>query len=66
MKNCPEKIGCDRVDNSKGHTKDNVVPCCITCNTVRNRNFSVSEMLRIGSIIRLIKEERVKNAHLSD
>lgn len=26
------KIGCDRIDNSKPHTKDNVVPCCYSCN----------------------------------
>ena len=26
------KIGCDRIDNSKPHTPDNVVPCCYSCN----------------------------------
>lgn len=26
------KIGCNRLDNSKGHTKDNVEPCCGKCN----------------------------------
>lgn len=26
------KLGCDRVDNSKPHTKDNVVACCKECN----------------------------------
>lgn len=28
-------IGCDRIDNSKPHTPDNVVPCCWECNTKR-------------------------------
>lgn len=27
------KIGCNRLDNSKPHTKDNVEPCCWECNT---------------------------------
>ena len=26
------KLGCDRIDNSKPHTPDNVVPCCYSCN----------------------------------
>lgn len=25
-------IGCNRLDNSKPHTKDNVEPCCYPCN----------------------------------
>jgi len=28
--------GMDRVDNNKGYTIDNVVPCCITCNMAKN------------------------------
>lgn len=27
------KIGCNRIDNTKPHTKDNVEPCCWKCNT---------------------------------
>lgn len=26
------KLGCNRLDNSKPHTKDNVEPCCGKCN----------------------------------
>lgn len=26
------KIGCNRIDNTKPHTKDNVEPCCRSCN----------------------------------
>lgn len=29
------KIGLDRIDNSKGHTKDNVNACCSRCNFIR-------------------------------
>ena len=35
-----ELIGADRIDNNCGHTKENVVPCCYTCNIARNNNFS--------------------------
>lgn len=31
------KIGCDRIDNSKPHTPDNVVPCCKDCNNERQK-----------------------------
>lgn len=30
------KIGCNRLDNSKPHTKDNVESCCFHCNCVLN------------------------------
>ena len=29
------KLGCDRIDNSKPHTPDNVNPCCEECNKKR-------------------------------
>ena len=53
-----KRIGCDRIDNSKGHTKDNVVPCCYECNCARNNNFSFDEMKIIGKAIREVKEAR--------
>lgn len=28
--------GIDRVDNTKGYIKDNVVTCCITCNKAKS------------------------------
>ena len=30
------KLGCNRLDNSKPHTKDNIEPCCYHCNCVQN------------------------------
>lgn len=54
------RIGCDRIDNNKGHTKDNVVPCCIECNTARNNNFTYEEMKKIGRVIAEIKKDRKK------
>ena len=52
------RIGCDRIDNSKGHTKDNVVPCCIECNTAKNNYFSYEEMRILGKTIAEIKAKR--------
>lgn len=52
------RIGCDRIDNDRGHTKDNVVPCCIECNTARNKFFTYQEMKRLGRAIAEIKKDR--------
>ncbi len=47
-----KNVGADRLDNSKGHTKENVVPCCFRCNATRNNNFTHEEMLLIGNFIK--------------
>ena len=52
-----EPIGMDRIDNNKGHTTDNVVPCCQICNKVKNNIFTVDEMKKIGKLISEIKLE---------
>lgn len=48
----------DRIDNSVGHIKSNVVPSCYTCNSVRMNNFSHQEMKLIGKTIAEIKKAR--------
>lgn len=53
-----DKIGCDRIDNSVGHVINNVVPCCVSCNTTRNDNYSFDEMIILGETIKLIKAKR--------
>lgn len=55
-----ENIGCDRIDNTSGHSKDNVLPCCYGCNIIRSNNFSVDEMLQIAEVIKVIKNNRKK------
>lgn len=44
-----EIMGCDRVDNSKPHTPDNVVPCCEECNKKRG-SMSYEEFMDMLSI----------------
>ncbi len=51
-------IGCDRIDNTKGHLKTNVVPCCCICNRARCDSFSYEEMLVLGKTIKQIKLNR--------
>ena len=36
------KLGCNRLDNSKPHTKDNVESCCKRCNSRLGREFQLS------------------------
>lgn len=38
-------LGCDRIDNTKGHTPDNIVCACGICNAVRRDRYSVEEFI---------------------
>ena len=40
------KMGCDRIDNDKPHTPDNVNPCCDDCNKKRGKK-TYEEFLEI-------------------
>jgi hypothetical protein len=53
-----EKLGCDRIDNTKGHTMNNVVPCCADCNYKRGNNFSFTEMLRLSPLLKQFRLEK--------
>ena len=51
-------LGIDRVDNSKGYTTDNVVPCCGCCNKMKmdlELNFFLSHVEQIHKNIEAIK-----------
>jgi len=52
--------GLDRIDNTKGHTDENCIPCCWECNTARMSNFTVDEMRIIGRGIKEVKDNRYK------
>lgn len=45
-----ESIGLDRVDNSIGYKKENVVPCCWDCNRLKGNMEMVSFMDKIKKI----------------
>lgn len=60
-----ERIGLDRIDNSKGHMKNNVVPCCPECNKARSNFFTQEEMKNeIGPAIRRVREARKRREGL--
>lgn len=51
--------GLDRLDNSKGHSQNNCVPCCWECNTAKMDNFTLEEMKIIGLAIKQVKDTRL-------
>ena len=57
-------IGCNRLDNTKGHTIDNVEPCCFKCNARENmrdqiaRGLHVSCKHKIQSFKEFVKEHK--------
>lgn len=53
-------MGIDRVDNSRGYYKDNVLPCCKECNSIKGQYLSQEEMEVIAPIILAIR--RIKRA----
>ena len=43
-------IGIDRVDNTKGYSVDNLVPCCTDCNKAKNA-LSQEQFLQMARAI---------------
>jgi len=46
-----QTLGLDRIDNDKGHNKDNVVVACELCNTTKGHRFTLEQMKQIGKLI---------------
>ena len=51
-------IGCNRIDNTKPHTIDNVEPCCFKCNAKEN----ILDQIRRGVHISCKRKARHKTA----
>ena len=54
-----ENVGCDRIDNKKGHSIDNILPACYVCNTIRNNHFTVDEMKVVGKTVAQVMKARI-------
>ena len=50
----------DRKDNGQGYTRENVVPCCEICNTVKSNRLSYLEMLELGKAVANIRLRRLQ------
>lgn len=53
-----EPVGCERIDNSRGHTTANVIPACGLCNRIRGDSFSREEMNVIGAAVAKVRAAR--------
>jgi hypothetical protein len=50
--------GLDRIDNSAGHVRGNVLPACAACNLARGDRFTVDEMKVIGQAVAQVRRAR--------
>lgn len=48
-------IGLDRIDNRKGYTSSNVLPCCGECNYLRQDLFTVEETYAAAQAIKQVR-----------
>jgi hypothetical protein len=56
----PNVNGLDRLDNTKGHIKGNVVPCCDICNTMKQRMTLFQFESHIQKIYSNLKKSSIK------
>lgn len=57
------ELGCDRKDNSKPHTEDNVVPCCRHCNAKKG-TMNYDQYMLLLTLLKSISEERDEKLQL--
>lgn len=49
--------GLDRKDCSIGYTKDNCVPCCITCNRIKGNSITYNEMFEVIKLLKKLRND---------
>lgn len=49
--------GLDRTDNTKGYTRNNIVPCCAICNSMKGTMFKDEFLFHVSVIFKYNKEE---------
>lgn len=65
------KVGCNRLDNTKGHTQDNVESCCFKCNCKENirdqleRGIHMSCKHKNQSFSSFVEEHKAKRKNLT-
>ena len=57
----PTSSGLDQKIPGGGYSLDNVVPCCLMCNKIKNNHLSYEEMLLFGPLVRQVKQARLEN-----
>lgn len=50
--------GIDRVNDKKGYTPDNSLPCCTECNFIKGGRLTYDEMKAVGEALRLFRQRR--------
>lgn len=59
-------IGIDRVNNEKGYTVDNIVPCCKLCNYAK-RGLSKAEFISLcSSVVKTHEQREARKMHLEN
>ena len=65
------KVGCNRLDNTKGHTQDNVESCCMPCNARENIRDQIERGLhwtckhKKQSFKEFVNEHKAKHKNLT-
>lgn len=61
--NSINNLGLDRIDNDRGHTKDNTVVCCKECNALKSNIYTKKDMLLVADLLhqKAAIEQRISN-----